>query len=446
MSTGDAEALLAKLQRDDMRHLWVSYSDYNGRSQGKSIPKSRFASTAERGITFARANLGHNVTDHGAPDTIFTADSGDFFAVPDPTAYYPYPLMADTARAVCWMRQEGGDAWEGCPRTRLKLQVDAYADRGLSVQAAYEPEGYLFRQGEDGTLHPAIEKGMFTVNALNSQAAFFHRVSDTLEEMGVALEQVAPEWAPGQFEVNLKYGEAIRAADNLLILKDTVRALAREAGLVATFMPKVWEDSGGSGNHIHLSLWDREGKSLSEGTDHPSGLGEVSQWFLAGILAHARALVGVGAPTPNSYKRLQAGSWAPAHAAYSISNRSSLVRIPGKARQRVEFRSGDNLSNPYLFLAALMAAGLDGIDRRLPLGAPAEGDLGHMAGEELERQGIAELPRTAAEALDAVEADAVVMAAFGPIIGPEWLRVKRSEVALYNTVVSNWERETYLLA
>lgn len=429
-----------------MAHLWVSYSDYNGRTQGKSVPKPRFASTAEKGITFARANLGHNVTDHAPDNTMFGADSGDFFAVPDPDAYYPYPLLPNTARTISWMRQEGGSAWEGCPRTRLQLQVDAFADRGLFVQAAYEPEGYLFRQDESGALHPAITKGMFTVDALASQAEFFHRVSDTLGAMGVDLEQVAPEWGPGQFEVNLKHSDPIRAADNLLILKDTVRALAREAGLVATFMPKVSEDSGGCGNHIHLSLWNKNGDSLSEGDGHPSGLSELTQSFLAGILAHGRALVGVGAPTPNSYKRLQPGSWAPAHAAYSISNRSSLVRIPGGSRQRVEFRAGDNLNNPYLFLAALMAAGMDGIERKFPLNPPAEGDLGHMSADELARQGIVVLPRTAAEALDAVEADAVVMAALGPIIGPEWLRVKRSEVALYDTVVSQWERDTYLRA
>jgi glutamine synthetase len=438
------EELVARLERDGVEHLWVVYTDYNGRTQGKSVPRPRFAGTAAKGITFAQANLGHSLVDHAPVDTGFAADSGDFFAVPDPDALNPYPLMADTARVICWMRAEGGDSWDGCPRTMLQRQVDAYAARGLGVQAAFEPEGYFFRFDEAGAASPLSDRNMFSIAALDQQAEVLHAISDTLEAMGVAIEQVAAEWAPGQFEVNLKHDVPMRAADNLVTTKDVVRAIARRHGLVATFMPKFSEAMGGCGLHVHLSLTDLDGASVSEGDGHPSGLSVLGQAFLAGILAHGRALVGVGSPTANSYKRLQPGSWAPAHAAYAVANRSSLVRIPGGRRRRVEFRSGDNLSNPYLFLAALLAAGLDGIERDLPLGAPAEGDLGMLDAAELARQGVVMLPRRANEALDAVEADPVVMASLGPVIGPEWLRVKRFELAEYETTVSAWERDAYL--
>ncbi|HET7092877.1 MAG TPA: glutamine synthetase family protein, partial [Thermomicrobiales bacterium] len=361
-------ALLERLARDEIDHLWVVYTDYNGRSQGKSVPRSRFAATAQRGITFARANLGHNLTDHAPDDTMFGADSGDFFAVPDPNAYAPYPPMPATARAMCWMRQEGGAPWDGCPRTALQRQIDAYAARGLRLQAAFEPEGYLFQLAPDGGPVPAVPPGMFSVAALETQAELLHRISDTLEEMGIEVEQIAPEWGPGQFEVNLRHAAPLRAADNLVALKDVVRALARREGLIASFMPKPRDTLGGCGLHVHLSLWDERGESVTEGADHPSGLSETAAACVAGLLAHARALVGVGAPTVNSYKRLLPGSWAPAHAAYAVGNRSALVRIPGGARRRIEFRAGDNLSNPYLFLAALLAAGLDGIDRSLESG------------------------------------------------------------------------------
>jgi glutamine synthetase len=436
--------LARRLEDEGYEHLWVVYTDYNGRTQGKSAPRSRFGTVVEKGITFARANLGHNLRDHSPADTAFAADSGDFFAVPDPNAVNPYPLMPDTARVLCWMRQEGGDPWDGCPRTRLQRQIDAFASRGIGIQSAFEPEGYFFRIGEDGSLQPGGERGMFSIQALESEAEVLHAISDTLLEMGVDVEQVAPEWGPGQFEVNLKHAAPMRAADNLITTKDVIRAIARQAGLVASFMPKPSETMGGCGLHVHLSLTDNDGASISEGEGHPSGLSELGQHFLAGILAHGRALVGVGSPTPNSYKRLQPGSWAPAHAAYAISNRSSLVRIPGGKRRRVEFRSGDNTSSPYLFLAALLAAGMDGIERELPLGTPAEGDLGHMDAADLAAQGVVTLPRRLGEALDAVEADEVVMAGLGPVIGPEWLRVKRSELAEYETTVSDWERETYL--
>lgn len=445
MTAGEATGgLPARLERDGIDHLWVVYTDYNGRTQGKAIPRSRFSSTASKGITFARANLGHDVTDHSPADTGFAADSGDFFAVPDPVAYMPWPLRHATGRAICWMRQEGGDLWDGCPRTALQRQIDALASRGLSAQAAFEPEGYFFAPSDGGVPVPAAARGMFTIEALDSRADVLHAISEALEAMGIAVEQVAPEWAHGQFEVNLRHADPLRAADWLVATKDAVRAIAREAGIVASFMPKPSETMGGCGLHVHLSLWDADGTSVTEGEGHASGLSDTARSFLAGILAHGRALVGLGAPTVNSYKRLQPGSWAPAHAAYAVANRSSLVRIPGGARRRIEFRSGDNTSNPYLFLAGLLAAGLDGIARDVPLGDPATGDLGHMNPDDLARQGVVELPRTAGEALAAVEDDPVVMAALGPVIGPEWLRNKRLELAAYDTVVSQWERDAYL--
>jgi glutamine synthetase len=165
---------------------------------------------------------------------------------------------------------------------------------------------------------------------------------------------------------------------------------------------------------------------------------------MAGVLAHARALCGVAAPTVNSYKRLQPASWAPAHVAYAGGNRAALVRVPGSSRRRIEFRAGDHTANPYLALTALLAAGIDGIDRGLDPGQPASGDLGHLAPDDLARQGLSFLPRSAGEALDAVEADPVIMAALGPICGPEFLRVKRDELARYERQVSAWEREHYL--
>jgi glutamine synthetase len=447
--------LLTRLERDGVAHLWVVYTDYNGRTQGKAVPRSRFAGVADRGITFARANLGHDVTDHAPADTGFAADSGDFFAVPDPSAYLRWPLRAATGRAICWMRQEGGEPWDGCPRTVLQRQIDELAARGLSARVAFEPEGYFFALDADASADadavpaPAAARGMFTLEALDSRAATLHRISETLEAMGIAVEQVAPEWSPGQFEVNLRHAEPLQAADWLVATKDVVRAIAREDGIVASFMPKPSETTGGCGNHVHLSLHATAGVSATEGKDagnHPSGLEALERAFLAGILAHARALVGLGAPTVNSYKRLQPGSWAPAHAAYAVGNRSSLVRIPGGARRRIEFRAGDNTSNPYLFLAGLLAAGLDGMARDLPLGDPATGDLGHMDPAELHRQGVAVLPRTVGEALAAVETDSVVMSALGMVIGPEWLRVKRHELAAYDTIVGQWERDTYLRA
>ena len=233
---------------------------------------------AQRGITFARANLGHNLTDHAPDDTMFGADSGDFFAVPDPNAYLPYPLMPATGRAMCWMRQEGGDPWDGCPRTALKRQIDAFAALGIGCKRHSSRKATCFSWSRMAS-PPGRHARHVSVAALETQAELFHRISETLQAMGIEIEQIAPEWGPGQFEVNLRYAPPLRAADNLVALKDVVRALARQAGLTASFMPKPRETLGGCGLHVHLSLWNDRGESLTEGADHPSGLSETAASF-----------------------------------------------------------------------------------------------------------------------------------------------------------------------
>jgi glutamine synthetase len=438
------QELLERLLADGVEHLWVAYSDYNGRTQGKSIPNARFERTLRKGITFAQANLGHTVLDIQAHGTNFGADSGDFFAVPDPVSYAPLPLFPASGRVYSWMRQEGGAPWVGDPRWLLQCQVDALADLGFTARAAFEPEGYLFRVDEQGDAAPADPRGMFTLDGLETNADLLHRISDTLETMDVGVEQIATEYGPGQFEVNIRHADPLKAADDLLTVRDVTRALARRAGLTASFMPKPFESAAGSGMHVHLSLWDREGQSAMMAEDHPSGLSPAGRAFLGGLLRHAPALAGVGAPTVNSYKRLLPGSWAPAHAAYAVGNRSSFVRIPGGARRRIEVRSGDNTANPYLYLAVLLAAGVEGLRDNADPGPPAQGDLGHMTPQETAALGIAMLPRTAPQALDLVEADPLMRETLGPIVFPEWLKVKRTEIALYDTSVSPWERTAYL--
>jgi glutamine synthetase len=178
--------------------------------------------------------------------------------------------------------------------------------------------------------------------------------------------------------------------------------------------------------------------------DRDHGLSDVGLHFIAGLLRHAPALTGLGAPTVNSYKRLLPGSWAPAHAVWGIGNRAAMVRVPAPDRPRVEVRCGDNTAQPYLYLAGLLAAGLDGIERQELPPAPANEDVGHLSSAEANNRGLQFLPRSAGEALDAVEADTVIAGALGATIHGEWLKVKRSELAAYATEVSAWERQVYL--
>ena len=202
----------------------------------------------------------------------------------------------------------------------------------------------------------------------------------------------------------------------------------------------------GSGLHLHISLWDRAGqRDLSMGETEEEALSPLGAHFAAGLLAHARALTGVGSPIVNSYKRLLPGSWAPAHICWGVGNRAALVRVPGMgARRHIEFRSGDNAANPFLFLTAVLAAGLDGIRTEARLAAPATEDVGHLSQAEAEARGLAFLPRTLPEALAALEADAVIAEALGPVIFSEFLKVKRAELAAYDLHVHPWERGMYL--
>jgi glutamine synthetase len=446
MALADAESVAALAERiaaDGVAGLWIVWHDYSARACAKWIPRESIPGALTSGGVFARANLNFTIDDHQVDAPRFAADSGDFFAVPDPATYALVPYRPGIGRVLSHLCTEDGALWEGCPRGRLERTLAALRERGLSARVAFEPEFALFHKTSAG-YEPADSYAMYSVDRIDANLSLLAQIDAALRAQGVRVIQLGSEYGPGQLEINLHHEAPVKAADDLVTFRETVKALARDNGLVASFMPKPFAHQAGSGVHVHLSLWDAEGTaSRSEGTG-PAGLSSELASFMAGVLAHAPAICGVAAPTVNSYKRLLPGSWAPAHIAWATGNRAALVRVPGSSRRRIEFRAGDHTGNPYLVLAALLAAGIDGLDRQLDPGAAAEGDIGHADVADLAARGIGLLPRSAGEALAAVEADAVVMAALGPVCGPELLRVKRYELACYETQVTDWEREVYL--
>jgi glutamine synthetase len=346
------------------------------------------------------------------------------------------------------LRQDDGSPWEGCPRTRLEKMVGRLAEHRLKAAAAFEPEFILFRKTEDGEYKPANIDGMFTVDGLDRRYDLMQKIIERCEAMGVRITQLGKEYGQGQYEGSTLHGDPITAVDNYLTFKEVVRASAREAGLIASFMPKPYAQSPGNGLHVHMSLWDLEGKKdLSRGEQDDEPLSELGGHFVGGLIGHAAALAGAGSPTVNSYKRLLPGSWSPAHACWGVGNRAALIRIPSMGRRRhLEFRSGDNAANPYIFLISLLAAGLDGVQKKINPPDPVSEDVGHLTEEEIKARGLAFLPRTLPEALNAFEADAVLAEALGPVIHPAFIKVKRSELAAYDLHVHPWERQTYLEA
>lgn len=438
--------LLQRLNEDGIDYLWVAYHDYNGRACAKSVPAARFSQVLESGVVFAKANLDFTLEDHMPADGKFLADTGDFLAVPDADSYYHLAYQPQTALVHAFMRNEDGSAFEGCPRSALLSQVTTLAELGLSAKLALEGEFGLYRKTGDGEYAPANHDGMFTVAGLNREAELMHGIMAALAEMDIQVEQLGKEYGPAQYEMTIRYDEALKAVDNYLVSKEAVRALAHKAGYIASYMPKTYAHLPGNGLHVHLSLWDRSGRdNLTGGPSQAQPLSQAGMHFLAGLLHHADALTALGAPTVNSYKRLQPGSWSPAHVAWGLGNRGALVRIPDAgARARIEFRAGDNTCNPYIYLSGLLAAGIDGIQRQLDPGPAVEGDVGSFDAAQMAAQNVRFIPRSLPQALDALEQDAVIMRALGPVIGPEFLKVKRLEMASYDLTVHAWERQTYL--
>ena len=261
--------------------------------------------------------------------------------------------------------------------------------------------------------------------------------------------QIDHEDANGQFEINFTYADALRTADNMILFKMAASEVAKQHGAIATFMPKPFSNRTGTGTHFHLSIGTATEQNAFHDAADPRGLGlsQLGYWFLGGLLAHARALAAICAPSVNSYKRLVVGrslsgaTWAPAYIAYGDNNRTACVRIPFG---RIELRLPDGAANPYLATAALAAAGLDGIERRLDPGEPLNINLYELSEQDIRARGIGLLPQSLNEALDALEADQVVQQGIGTALAAEFVRLKRMEWIEYSRHVSDWEVQRYL--
>ena len=295
---------------------------------------------------------------------------------------------------------------------------------------------------------------MFSQAALDARWSLLAAILDGLSAMGIAAHQIAKEFGPAQYELSLLPAGPVAAVDGFLAARDLVKALARDRGILATFMPKPTEDLPGSGLHVHIGILDADGEDALTDRSDPAGLSSTGGAAVAGLLAHAAGQTALGAPTPNSFKRLLPGSWAPAHAIWAVGNRSALVRIPSTGPgQHLEYRSGDMGANLYLHLTGLLASVIDGLDRGADMPPPVQADVGHLADEAAAALGATRLPTRLDVALEALEADAILGDALGPLIVRHYLAVKRFEWSSYlagsglaadDIRVSDWERATYL--
>ncbi len=449
---GTARDLVERLSDIGARHLWIVYHNYSALAQAKSVPGTRFGEVARTGVSFARANWDFAITDEQLPHPGFGADSGDFRVVPDPRTLIALPHRPGVAQAYGWIVDDDGP-WTGDPRARLQDQAQRLARMGFEVRMAYEAEFILLDREPGGALVPADHGRMFTIDEVEARWEWSTGVLNALDAAGVAVHQLAREYGPGQYEVSLLPAAPLAATDAFLLMRQLVRALARDDGRVASFMPKPATGLPGNGLHVHLSLVGDDGIEAipNAATD---GLSSTGQHAIAGLLEHADGLAALAAPTPNSFRRLQPGSWAPAHRCWGFGNRAALVRVPGRGTGRhLEFRLADASANRYLLAAGLLASIGDGLERRLALPAPVEIDVGHLADAEAAAVGAARLPTDPEQAVTALMSDTVLLDALGPVIAEHYPVMKRFEAERCREAappssdagtVTEWERDAYL--
>ncbi|MCG6972109.1 MAG: glutamine synthetase family protein [Desulfobacterales bacterium] len=325
---------------------------------------------------------------------------------------------------------ETGKVWELCPRGFLRRQVEKMAENGLGIRIAFENEFFLLRRNADGKLEPCDDTVFSATSSMNIHCAFINDLSDALIFQGIAVEGYYPESGPGQQELNIRYADAMRSADHQIIYRETVRGIANQHGVVASFLPKIFEDKAGSGCHINFSIW-REEKNISGDAGQTNGISREASAFMAGVLTHLPALAAITIPSKTSYRRIRPHFWAGAFRAWGHQNREAAIRVcknpEGTRANRFEFKTADATANPYIALGALIAVGLDGIQRGLELPAEVMIDPGLIPESERMARGIDLLPQNLGEALNALGEDEVLLEAMGEAMSKAYMAVRQYE-------------------
>ncbi len=428
---------------NQINYILAQFVDIHGVAKTKSVPANCLMDVVNKGAGFAGfAVSGLGMQPHG-PDFMARGDLDTLSIVPWQPGY---------ARIVC----DGYVNEQPYPydsRVVLKRQLNKLAARGWTLNSGLEPEFSLFVRDENGNLGPVdetdvLEKPCYDYKGLSRSREFLEKLVESLQQTGFDVYQIDHEDANGQFEINYTYGDALDSADKFTFVRMAAGEIANELGMVCSFMPKPASDRTGNGMHFHLSITDEAGKNLFHDSSDVNGMGlsKMAYHFTAGLLHHAKALCAISAPTVNSYKRLVVGgsasgsTWAPAYIAYGDNNRSAMVRVP---YGRLEFRLPDSGCNPYLVHAAIIAAGLDGVERELEPGEPKNINLYAMSEAERLEHGIDILPQNLNEALNALEADSILTERLGKEIVGEFIKIKREEWISYSRHVSDWELNRY---
>lgn len=441
---------MAKFTREDIKRLAgennvkfirLQFTDILGTIKNVEIPVSQLDKALDNKMMFDGSSI----------EGFVRIEESDMLLYPDLDTWVIFPWTAEkgkVARLICDIYNPDGTPFAGDPRNNLKRVLKEMNDLGFTdFNLGPEPEFFLFKLSEKGepTLELNDNAGYFDLAPIDLGENCRRDIVLELEEMGFEIEASHHEVAPGQHEIDFKYANALKACDDIQTFKLVVKTIARKHGLHATFMPKPLFGVNGSGMHCNLSLF-KNGENSFYDPNADLQLSDTAKQFIAGILKHAPNFTAVTNPLVNSYKRLVPGYEAPCYVAWSAQNRSPLIRIPASRGMstRVEVRSVDPAANPYLALAVLLKAGLDGIKNQITPPAPVDRNIYVMTKEERLAEGVYDLPATLALALENLKSDEIITSALGEHILEHFVEAKEIEWDMFRTTVHQWERDQYI--
>ncbi|HMA45922.1 MAG TPA: glutamine synthetase family protein, partial [Frankiaceae bacterium] len=436
---GASARVLAACRDADVELVRFLWADHDGVVRGKAAATRVLPERMAGGIGLTVAMQAMNMLDQLQP-VPGMGPVGEVRLVPDPATFAVLPYAPGAAVMTCDMLDLDGAPWAACPRSFLTRAVGELAEAGFTAQAAFEPEFTLGRRvgGPDGVdrLEPVDDSLCFSGTGFGEAHDYAVELVRALNAQGLDVEQYYPELGPGQQELSIRHAPPVRAADRMVLYRETARGVARRQGLWASLAPKPLPDQAGNGAHVHVSLWDPAGERnlFSDGAD-PLALSDTGYHFVGGLLAHLPALLALTCGSVNSYRRLQPRTWSGAYTCFGPDNREAPVRVASPLRGRedasvnLEIKTVDATGNPYLALGAVLLAGLDGVRNKTDPGEPLTADPATLDDAERDRRGIARLPGTLGTALDALERDELLSAALGEVRRHAYLAVKRSDVA-----------------
>ncbi len=445
----ESRALLERIRGDGVEFINLQFTDVLGAMKGVTIPTDKVAEACERGIWFDGSSIEGFTRIHES-DMVLHPDLRTYCVLPWGGAGHRH------ARLICDVFKPDGSPFEGDPRQVLHRVLNRAEQMGYTFMTGPELEFFLFkkngeRRGADVPLRPVPHDvgGYFDFSPQDLASEVRADIMRALEKMGMSGETAHHEVATAQHEIDIKYADALTAADNVMSLRQTIKAVAAQHELYATFMPKPLFGINGTGMHVHQSLFHPDGENAFFDGGDAHKLSQPAFQFIAGQLEHASALTAVVAPTVNSYKRLTPGYEAPVYVCWAHTNRSALIRVPsyspGREQSvRCELRCPDPSANPYLAFAVMLAAGLDGIEKQMSAPSAIEGDVYHFSEGQLDELGITCLPGTLEEALAELEKDSVIQEALGSHAYEAFMRAKWAEWNDYRIQVTDWELKRYL--